>query len=113
MLILLISQVSWNASFTGAGSATLSVKAQLIMNANYESDEFVEARVRVDGQLFPISRLTGDGTGGRTQRTRYLQFDQELNLGPGEHTVTLECFNDKKTYRDERSICLFDDLTIQ
>jgi mono/diheme cytochrome c family protein len=102
----------WSIRFSGAGTAILALQANLMQSPHYERDETSEARVHIDDQVFVISRLQGDGDGGRFQVTGFRQLIQQIELAPGEHSLTLECFNNQKTARDEFTVCQFDELSI-
>ena len=104
---------AWSRSFSGSGSVVLTVDANLTIAADYESDEFGEVRVTVDSETFVISRLTGDGNGGAAQTTGFVTLSEILSLADGLHQVTLECFNNKKTFNNESTTCVFDNVRIE
>lgn len=104
---------SWTRTFEGSGSFTLRIDANLSQTSEYEADEQSETRVVVDGQRFVIGQLTGNGNGGATQSTGFQSVSELLTLGPGTHRVTLECFNNKKTFNNESTTCVFDNLRIE
>ncbi|MCP4984378.1 MAG: hypothetical protein GY935_28235 [Gammaproteobacteria bacterium] len=106
---------AWTRSFASNGNVTLSVDANLFLASDYEPDEYSEVRVMVDNEVFTIPqlRLVGDGKGGNDQTTGFQTLTQSLALTEGEHQVTLECFNNKKTYNNEVTICIFDNLKIE
>lgn len=105
---------AWTDTFIGSGDLTLSVDANLFLASDYEPDEYGEVRVIVNNETFTIPqlRLDGDGNGGNYQTTGFQSLIQPLSLTAGAHQVTLQCFNNKKTYSNEVTTCVFDNLKI-
>ena len=105
---------AWTGTFIGGGNLTLAVDANLFLASDYEPDEYGEVRIIVDNEIFTIPelRLHGDGNGGNYQTTGFQTLTQPLTLSEGEHQVALQCFNNKKTYSNEVTACLFDNLKI-
>jgi len=111
----------WRQSFTldAPGAVTLSFRYNLTQAANYEADEFSEVIVTLDGQQVGsggndfVARITGDGNGGVAQTTGWQTFS--VNLGPlsaGTHNITIGGFNNKKTFGNESSELLIDDVVV-
>jgi hypothetical protein len=112
----------WSRSFTvtGATLTALSFRFQLTQTANYEADEFSEALVAVDDVLVGtngedvIARITGDGQGGSAQTTGWTLVEMDLRvLDAGTHTITVGGYNNKKTWSDEWTEILVDDVLIE
>lgn len=109
----------WERSFTleNAENITLSFRYRLIQARNYESDEISEALVSIDGELIQndgvdfLARIRGDGNGGANQNTGWQLVNIDLGqISSGAHTLRIGVFNNKKTYRDEASLLLIDDV---
>lgn len=112
---------AWSLSF---GVATprrlvLSFRYNLTLQPDYESDEYTEAVVTLDGvrlgDRFPgaIDRLTGNGNGGKTQTTGWRKVTLDLgSVPPGRHTLLFGAFGNKKTYRNEAAEVRYADFRI-
>ena len=109
----------WQRSFTLTDPAdvTFSFKYNLTQAPNYESNEFSQALVSVDGVLYGngpndyIAQFVGDGEGGNPQSTGWQTF--ELNTGTlsaGTHTIAIGAYNNQKTVTDESTELLIDDV---
>ena len=112
---------AWRASFTltDPGEVSLQLRYKLNQAANYESDEFSELLIGLDGRLKGqngndyIVQLRGNGNGGSVQSTGWQTV--ELNLGilaAGNHSLDLGAYNNKKTYNDETTQAWFDDVRV-
>ena len=112
----------WEREFTLTEPTfvTLRFSYNLTQSADYEADEFSEVLVALDGALQGqngndfIDRITGNGNGGGEQSTGFVQV--ELNLGlleAGDHTITLGGFNNKKTFNNEETQILFDNVELE
>ncbi len=110
----------WARSFDlqAAASVSVTLRVNLAQASDYEPDEFSEALLSIDGVLAGpsggvLTRLTGDGNGGPTQFSGWLEFDVNLGqLGPGSHELVIGGFNNKKTYWNEASRILIDDVVV-
>ena len=106
----------WSQSFTLAvpTALTLSFDYNLIQASGFESDEFSQVRYSVDGGAsVVVASLTGDGDGGSAQTTGFQTFIADLGtLGAGTHTVTFGGFNNKKTFNDEVTEVLIDNVLV-
>jgi hypothetical protein len=111
----------WRKTFTldTPSEVLLSFYYKLTQSAEYESDEKSQALVSVDGTLRGqapndyIVQIVGDGNGGSPRTTGWQYF--EINLGvlsAGEHSIVVGGYNNKKTYRDETTEVLIDDVTV-
>jgi parallel beta-helix repeat protein len=106
----------WSRTFTLSETAetSLSLWYNLTQADEYESYEFAEALVSVDGQLFGtdghdyLAQLVGGGATGWQQA--------ELDLGmllAGEHTLIIGAYNNQKTHDDEFTEILIDDVKVE
>ena len=113
----------WQTSFNvgTASTGTLTFRYNMTLAPDYESDEFGQVLVSVDGTLYGaggndyVAQITGDGNGGASQTTGWQTFTVDLGtLSPGLHTLTLGGYNNKKTFNNESVDVRFDnvDLTL-
>ena len=111
----------WSRAFALAAPAslTLSFRYNLAQTANYEADEFSQMLVSLDGQLFGtapndyVARVVGDGDGGPVVSTGWRLFTVTIpNVPAGSHTLRLGGFNNKKTYNNEKTEILIDDVLV-
>ena len=111
----------WSRSFTldASQEVTLSFRYNLTQSANYESDEFSEALFALNGILIgsdeddALARITGNGNGGPAQTTGWVLVNLNLGTLSGTHTITLGGFNNKKTFNDESTEILIDDVILK
>ncbi|MGH2569590.1 MAG: Ig-like domain-containing protein, partial [bacterium] len=112
----------WSRSFSlsAASATTLSFRFQLTYAANYEPDESAEALVAVDGALIGtngadfVARFAGDGDGGLPQTTGWTLVELDLGiLDPGTHTIVLGGYSNKKTFNDETTEILVDEVVVE
>ena len=109
----------WQHSFTLAGAThvSLSFRVNLTETPNYESDEFSQALVGVDGVLYGVppndyvAQVVGGGNGPETTGWQLVQIDFGT-LSAGTHTLTLGGYNNQKTYFDESAEVLIDDVLL-
>ncbi len=111
----------WSRSFNLAAGQplTLSFRYNLTQQPDYESDEFTDAIVTLDGQPLPgdqpgiIDRITGNGNGGPAQTTDWVQRTLDLGtVAAGNHTLIFGIFNNKKTFNNEFSDIRYDDVLL-
>jgi hypothetical protein len=112
----------WSAAFTltAAGSVNVSFWLNLTQSPDYESDEISQALARLDGVLLGqgaddfVAQVVGNGNGGSLESTGWRFFSVDVGpLAPGEHTLTLGGYNNRKTYTNESTEILLDDVTIR
>ena len=86
----------WSITFTvpSTGPVTVAFWYELRQTNQYESDEYTEALVSVDGTLYGqspndyVDRIVGDGNGGSAITTGWQQFSANLgSLTAGTHTL--------------------------
>ena len=111
----------WTRTFTLASPqpVTLSFRYNLSQTPEYEPGEISEALLMVDGTLLSIggtqalAQLEGDGPGGATLTTDWVVVTHALGtLAAGTHTLTLGAFNNQKTFADESTTLLIDEVSI-
>ena len=78
-----------------------------------------EVLMSLDGVLYGsgandyVARITGDGNGGPDLTTGWQPFTVNVGaLGVGTHTITIGGYNNKKTYNDESTVVLIDDVVV-
>ena len=111
----------WERSFTldNPVTVTLSFRYRLSQARDYEPDEISEALVSIDDELISqqgvdyLARIQGDGNGGSNQTTGWQLVNFNLGeIAAGIHSLKIGAFNNKKTYRNEASQILIDDVIL-
>ena len=110
----------WRRSFslTSAANVKLSFRYKLTQTPNYESDEFSDAMLSIDGQTVGsgsadyIARITGNGNNGAIITTGWRQFEVAKYLAAGNHTVLIGAYNNKKAGYNESTELLISNVTI-
>jgi hypothetical protein len=97
----------------------ISFRYNLIHAPNYESGEYSDVLMSVDGATYGsdgngyVARVDGDGEGGEARTTGWQQFEVEIGpLSAGSHTLTIGGYNRRKTYYDEYTEVLIDEVNI-
>jgi hypothetical protein len=112
----------WERSFnlSASGEVTVSLRYKLTQTASYEDDELSQVLVSMDGTLHGsggndyVAQIVGDGDGGSDQTTGWQLFEVSLGtLSAGSHTLVIGGYNSKKTYSDEMTEVLIDDVLAQ
>jgi hypothetical protein len=103
-----------------AADATLSFRYNLTQSPEYESDECSQVLVSFDGALNGqggndyVVQVCGDGSGGSDITTGWQLFQVNLGtLSVGSHNLTIGGYNNKKTYADESTEILIDDVFVE
>jgi len=110
----------WQHSFslTSPTDVTLSFRYKLTQTPSYETDEFSDAMLSINGQTIGsgsadyIARVTGDGNYGDILTTGWRQFAVTKYLPAGDHTVVIGAYNNKKTYYNESTELLISNVTV-
>jgi hypothetical protein len=111
----------WVATFNmpTTGNVMLTFRYRLTQSSEYESDEYSETLVSIDGQLRGlngvdyVARIAGNGNGGSDISTGWQQVSVSLgNLSAGSHTLRIGGYNNKKTYLDELTTIIIDDVVV-
>ena len=106
-------------SLSATSNLVLSFNYRIAQSSEYESDEFSQALISVDGSLYGIPpddyiyQIVGNGNGGSILTSGWQSV--ELNLGSfssGNHTLGIGGYNSKKTYGDEFTIVVIDDVRL-
>ena len=109
----------WQKSFTlnASTQVMLSFRYNLTQAPDYESDELSQVLVSVDGTLYGqapndyVDQIVGNGNGGYPKTTDWQLFQANLGtLSEGEHTLIIGGYNNKKTYNNETTEILIDDV---
>jgi hypothetical protein len=111
----------WRRTFnlSAASEVTVTFRYRLTQQANYEADEYSDMLMSVDGILHGtgsndyVARVTGDGEGGLPISTGWQLFQVNLGtLSAGDHTLIIGGYNNKKTYNNESTEALLDDVVV-
>jgi hypothetical protein len=112
---------SWGSSFDLVSNSivTITLRYKLTQSTPYELDEYSEVLVSIDGVLIGdggndyVARTVGDGEGGPDNTTGWQQFSTNTGtISAGTHTLRIGCYNNKKSYTDEETEILIDDVVI-
>ncbi len=110
----------WQVTFNLPSPETVSVsfRYRLTIDANYESDEHGQALFSLDGSLqgagpsSSLVQISGNGNGGSDDTSGWQLYEGQFSLGSGNHTMILGGYNNKKTYNDEWTEILVDDVLV-
>ncbi len=111
----------WQTTFTVDETAevTVALRYNLVLSSEYETHEYSEALLAVDGVLYGVegndylARISGNNNGGTEDQT-FWQY-VEINCGflePGTHTLTIGGYNSEKTYTNEETRVYIDDVVV-
>lgn len=97
----------------------LTFKYKLIASPHFESDEYGEVRVALDGEAFGrggndyVARIRGDGNGGGWQSTGWQEVTIPLGeLEAGTHKLDLGGFLNKKNASNELVQIIIEDVRV-
>ncbi len=100
-------------SLNQTGNVTVELKYRLEQRLEYEDDEYAQALLSIDGQLYGLSgrdsldQIAGGGD------TNWKTVSVNIGtLAAGNHTIQIGGFNNKKTYNNEISKISFDDVKL-
>jgi hypothetical protein len=111
----------WSRTFNlaQAGRVQISLRLQVTQTSEYESNELSQGLVSIDGTLVGIapndfvSQIAGDGNGGAPRTTGFQLVTLDLGTrAAGNHQITLGGFNNQKTFNDESTAILIDDVVV-
>ncbi len=111
----------WSAGFTlpADGPITVSFWYRLTQSPDYDGDEMTQALAGLDGTLLGASpndflaQITGNGNGGIAETTGWQLFSiTTAPLPAGGHTLTIGGYNNKKSYNNESSEILIDQVQV-
>ena len=112
----------WQKDFILAepGSVLLSFWYRLTQSPDYEPDEFSDVLASIDGTLVGLAgadvvhRVYGNGNGGIAEGTGWRPFAATIGpLPAGTHSLVLGGFNSGKSYSNETTEVLLDQITVR
>ena len=112
----------WARSFNldTAGEVIVALRYKLTQASDYENDELSQALLAMDGTLVGsdnndyLTQLVGDGNGGNAQTTDWVPVVVNLGiLTTGPHTLVVGAYNNKKTWPNETTEILIDDVVVR
>ncbi len=112
----------WSRSFTleKEGQVTVTLRYNLTQASDYERDEISQALLAVDKTLIGVNahdylaRIVGNGNGGNAQTTGFVVVNIATgSLAAGRHTLTIGGFNNKKTFNNESTDVLIDNVVVR
>ena len=100
-------------SLSSVGDVDLTFDWELLIDSDYEANEFGQMLVSLDGDERVIQTLTGDGNGGSDQIVTGTATKQIWpNVGAGSHTISLGGYNNLKTFNNEFTRVQMDNVVI-
>ena len=111
----------WSRTFNLAspGRLRLSARIQVTQTSEYESNELSQGLVSIDNTLVGVapndfvSQIAGDGNGGAARTTGFQLVTLDLGTQTaGNHRLTLGGFNNQKTFNNESTEILIDDVLL-
>ncbi|MCZ6753892.1 MAG: M36 family metallopeptidase, partial [Gemmatimonadetes bacterium] len=111
----------WQRTFvlTEPTELLVSFNYNLTQAPDYESDELSQALVSVNGVLFGqspndfVAQVVGNGSGGGPQSTGWQSVQVNIGTLPaGEHQLIIGGFSNKKTFNNESTSLLIDDVMV-
>ena len=106
---------AWSHTFylEEAAEVDLSFWYAMVQGSNFESDEYSQVVFSLDGNEYPLAKLTGNGNGGKNQYVNWQEESRSLGvLSAGSHTLSFGGYLYKKTYYDEQANVYFDLLEV-
>jgi hypothetical protein len=112
----------WQRDFdlSSPAKVALSFRYKLTQTPEYENDELSQVLVSVDHILYGqtpndyVVQIRGNGNGGSSENTGWQLFEIDLGiLDAGDHTLIIGGYNNKKTYKNESTEVLIDDVVIK
>ena len=111
----------WTRSFevVEAGPVTIQVRYRLTIAGEYESDEYSQVMISVDGRALGtdgrdfVLEMRGTDVNTPMQDSGWRQATVQTVLSRGVHTLCLGVWNNKKTGALETTRAYFDDLRIE
>ena len=112
----------WRTTFnlSAPKEVIVSFDYELTQRSDYERDEFSQVIVTVDdlqpggqGDDF-VAQIVGNGNGGNPRTTGRETFQANVGtLSAGGHTLTIGGFNNKKTFNNESTVILLDNVRVE
>ena len=110
----------WSRIFTvdQDGMAQVTVSFKLRMGQGYETNEFGEVILEIDGIRHgndvnnSLVHVIGNGNGGAIDDTGWLTESFTVPLSKGDHELVVGAYNNNATYSDEWVEVFIDDITI-
>ena len=112
------SSGGWKRTFTvaEASSIEVSVRYRMLLDSSYESDEFGQALLEIDGVRYgnaannSLSQLNGGA--GVNQDTGWRVYTNSIFLAAGQHDIVLGAYNNQSNSGTEVTQVFFDDIQI-
>lgn len=106
-----------NFNLSKKSAVTVSFNYRIDQSPHYESNEYSDALFALDGRLIGVNagnfltRIAGDGTDGPVKSSGMRHIDMDLGILPaGNHSITVGGFNSRKTYFNESTQILIDNI---
>jgi hypothetical protein len=94
-------------------SVEISLDANLVHAARYDTGENSRLRLRVDKERYVLARIKGaDDDGDVDLETGFQTYLVDAELSAGNHRIRLDCLNNRKTGKREVTRCEFDGISV-
>lgn len=103
----------WSYSFDASGEITVTLDFRMILGKGYETDEYGETIVAIDGNIHVVASLYGDGDGDRNMDTGWHHEFVETTIGSGSHTLTIGAYNNNSSCTDEWVDLFIDNVKVE
>jgi len=102
-----------NFTLSQSGRVRVNLKYRIEQRNGYETDEFVQALVSINGQLHGLNGrdYIQQLVGGGDSSWKTVSVDLGV-LAAGNHKIQIGAYNNKKTYNDESAKVSFDDVKL-
>lgn len=112
------SSGGWSRTFTVTepGSIEVSLRYRLVLDGTYDTDEFSQALLEIDGVRYgngtnnSLAQLNGGV--GVDQDTGWQTYTTNVFFGSGEHTILVGTYNNRSNSGSEVTEVFFDDIRI-
>lgn len=101
-----------NISLNYPTQVTVRFRYKLTQSAHYELDEYSATFLTVNNKKILLSRIDGNGNGGYARTTGWKTVSYKFWLNRGVNVISISAFNNKKTYFDEYTTLLIDDVYV-
>jgi hypothetical protein len=111
----------WQTTFNlpNPGSVLVSFWYQLTQSPDYDLGELSQVLVSLDSTLYGsgtydyVAQIEGNGNGGIPETTGWTLFSVEVSdLSAGSHTLVIGGYNNQKSYTNESTEVLIDQVRI-
>jgi len=112
---------AWSRTFqvSSGGLSKVSLRYRMILGSGYESREYGEAILQIDGTRYgtaannSLVHVVGNGNGGGNMDTGWRTATFDVSLTAGQHTIVIGAYNNGGSADDEWVDVRFDTVAVQ